>query len=69
MDSRPVIKSEMVFARADPALVQRIDAAAAADKRRRSEWVRLTIEQYLDLRDRGLEPTIKALMAQPVSTR
>jgi hypothetical protein len=69
MEIATEVKSERLFARATPTLMQRVDAAAAAEKRDRSEWVRLIIEQHLDLRDRGFGPTIQALLSQPVSPR
>lgn len=62
-------KTEMLFVRLKPSVVNDIREAAAADGMKVSAWIRMVLEQHLDLRDRGFEPTIKALMSQPVAPR
>lgn len=69
MEANTEYMTDTLFLRARPSLTEEIDAAAAEDQRERSVWIRMVLEERLALRKRGFEPTIKALMSQPVAPR
>lgn len=65
MDRQKEHKTARVFARLEPSLDGELDAVAAAEKREKSEVVRVAIRQYVDRHKAAkvLDPVREQLMA------